>query len=444
MDARTRTWLIFAVTVVGTVLVLALLINIFQRQQEARVVYPRVVEIPDNEPDPDVWGRNFASQYDRYMRTIETSTFEEYSRYGRYGGSEAFSKLDLHPNYRRIFAGYSFGIEYREERGHLHALDDMLASQRLGDQKPGPCMTCKSSHVPGLIQQLGAAEFYRTPVREMMERFDIRHSITCADCHRADTMELQITRPAFREAMERRGISIDRATHQEMRAYVCAQCHVEYYFRPDDHYLVFPWDNGLRLEEIESYFDGIGFSDWVHAESGASLVKIQHPEFELWSTGIHARSGVTCVDCHMPFMREGAAKITDHWIATPLTNVNRSCIPCHRQAEREMRERTLEIQDRTHFLLTRSELAIIAAIDSIKAAMEAGVTDAELEGARRLHRRAHIRWDFISAENSMGFHSGGEANRILGDSIDFARQAELAAYRALVARTGRPAAGATD
>jgi nitrite reductase (cytochrome c-552) len=237
--------------------------------------------------------------------------------------------------------------------------------------------------------------------------------------------------------MERRGISMERPANQDMRAYACAQCHVEYYFRTEDNYLVFPWDNGVRLEEIESYYDEIGFSDWTHAESGAPLVKIQHPEYELWSTGIHARSGVTCVDCHMPFMREGAAKITDHWIATPLTNVNRSCIPCHRQAEQEMRARVIEVQDRTHFLMTRSEHAIIAAIDSIKAAMEAGATDAELQEARRLHRRAHIRWDFISAENSMGFHSGGEANRILGDSIDFARQAEIAAYRAIVGRGGR-------
>jgi nitrite reductase (cytochrome c-552) len=437
MDARTRTWLIFAATVFGTVLVLALLINVFQRQQEARVVYPRVVEIPDKEPDPDVWGRNFASQYDRYMRTIETSTFEEYSKYGRYGGSENFSKLDMHPNYRRIFAGYSFGVEYREERGHLHALEDMLATQRLAGRKPGPCMTCKSSHVPGVMQELGPAEFYRMPVQEMMDRFGFEHSITCADCHRADTMELQITRPAFREAMERRGISLERAPHHERRAHACAQCHVEYYFRTEDNYLVFPWDQGVRLENIETYYDEIDFSDWTHAESGASLVKIQHPEFELWSTGIHARSGVTCVDCHMPFMREGAAKITDHWIATPLASINRSCIPCHRQPEQEMRERVLEIQDRTHSLMTRSEHAIIAAIDGIKAAMEAGATDAELEEARRLHRRAHIRWDFISAENSMGFHSGGESNRILGDSIDFARQAEMAAFRALVARNNR-------
>jgi nitrite reductase (cytochrome c-552) len=435
-----RNLILLIAATLGTVLVLALLVNIFQRQEEGRVLYPRVVEVDRYEPDPAVWGKNFPHHYDGHMATLTTETFEQYSRYGRYGGSEAYSKLDKYPNLRRLFAGYPFEVEYNVARGHLHALPDMLEIARLGDAKPGTCMTCKSGHVPGLMAELGPADFYQVPVVDMMERFDITHSISCVDCHEPDTMDLVITRPAFREAMARRGIDVDRASRRDMRTYVCAQCHVEYYF-DENAYLIFPWDEGLRVDDMERYFDARNFRDWVHAESGAPLVKMQHPEFELWSTGIHARAGVGCPDCHMPFTRVGAAKITDHKITTPLRTVDRSCLTCHRASEDEMRSRVLEIQDRTFAQMERAENAIIAAIDAIVEAKEAGATDEQLADPRNFHRRAYIRWDYINAENSMGFHSGGEAARVLGDSIDFARQGEIAA-RELIAemrRNGGPA-----
>jgi len=429
-----RFWIILGASMLLTIAALALLVSIFERKQQAKVFFPQVVEIKDDESDPDVWGKNYPREYDAYMRTLETSDFDEYSKYGRYGGSEAFSKLDKHPNYRRLFAGYPFSIEYREERGHMHALNDMLATKRLGDAKPGACVTCKSSDNPRVIKAIGEKKFYSTPAKKLISEQSIKHPISCADCHEAGIMALRITRPAFTRAMKSRGIDVSKATRQEMRTYVCAQCHVEYYWQKSDYFLTFPWKNGLTIDNIEAYYDEIGFSDWTHAETGAPMVKIQHPEFELWSTGIHGRSGVACADCHMPYVREGSVKITDHWIHTPLATIERSCITCHRQSEEEMKERVLQIQDRTYSLLQRSENAIIAAIDRIKQAKEAGATDAELKEARELHRKAQIRWDFISAENSMGFHSGQEATRMLGDSIDFARQAELTAYKVLANR----------
>lgn len=221
------------------------------------------------------------------------------------------------------------------------------------------------------------------------------------------------------------------ASRQEMRTYVCAQCHVEYYFRgKTEKYLVFPWAKGLKIENIEAYYDEIKFSDWQHEITGAPMVKIQHPEFELWSSGNHARSGVGCADCHMPYRRVGAVKITDHWIRSPLLNVQNVCMTCHRQSEAELRARVLEAQDRTYQLLTQAEHAIVDAMAAIEKAMAEGVTHQALAEARGLHRKAQIRWDFISAENSMGFHSPQEAVRILGDAIDHARQAEIAALKA--------------
>jgi len=427
--------MVFGGSIILTVLVVALLMNIFERKQEARLTHLRIVEIPELEPDPEVWKANFPREHEAYMKTMRTSEMVQYSKWGRYGGSESFSKLDAHPDYKRLFAGYAFSVDYREDQGHMRALEDMLNSKRLGDQKPGSCMTCKSSNVPKFIDSLGAETFYKTPVKELVEKHGFTHSITCADCHDAKTMELKITRPAFSEAMQRRGIDLSKASRQDMRSYVCAQCHVEYYFKGPGKYVTFPWDDGLSVDNIETYYDKEAFSDWVHQESQTPMIKMQHPEFEIWSTGIHARSNVSCADCHMPYKKEGAVKVTDHWIRTPLVNITNSCLTCHRQSEGEMKERVIQIQDRTFGLMVRAEKAIIAAIDGIKSSMAAGASDEQLKGARNLHRKAQLRWDFVSAENSMGFHSPQEVARILGDAIDFARQSELAAYKVLTVRS---------
>ncbi|MGD8720056.1 MAG: ammonia-forming cytochrome c nitrite reductase subunit c552 [Candidatus Zixiibacteriota bacterium] len=427
--------LIYAAVFVGAVAVTALvtwlLVSISGRKAEEKISYFPLAEVAPLEPDPEPWGRNFPRQYDAFKKTMKTSEMEDYSVYGRYGGSESFSKLEKTPALKRLFAGYGFAVAYDEDRGHMSALDDMLKTERLKGKKAGPCMTCKTSQVPGLMETIGPEKFYATPVLDLVKTYDIKYTIGCADCHEAGTMALTVTRPAFREAMAARGVDLAEATRQEMRTYVCGQCHTEYYFKGEGNYLTFPWAGGFTIEEIERYYDDAEFRDWLHAETGAPLVKMQHPEFELWSTGVHARAGVSCADCHMPYKREGAMKISDHWVRTPLANVGPACTTCHRESESEMRERVLEIQDRTFELMNRAEAALIAAQDRILAARDTGVPDEELAEALALQRRAFIRYDFISAENSMGFHSPQESARILGDAVDYARQAELAAYRVM-------------
>lgn len=385
-------WIFALLVALGlTIIVVALLVSIFERKQEAKLTYFKVVEIAEGEPDPAIWGRNFPRQYDGYIKTQRSSEMEQYSLYGRYGGSEAFSRLDRYPDLRRLFAGHAFAVEYREDAGHARALEDMLASKRLGDKKPGTCMTCKSSQVPGIMKAIGTEKFYATPVKDLVANYDIKYSIACSDCHDAETMALQISRPAFKEAMEARGIDLATATRQEMRTYVCAQCHVEYYFKGEGKYLTFPWTDGTKIEDIEAYYDEADFADWQHQETKASLVKIQHPDYELWSTGIHARSGVACADCHMPYAREGALKISSHWVRTPLANPINACATCHRLPEQELRARVLDIQDRTYELLQRADHAIVDAQDAILVAMERGVSDELLKEARAFHRRAFIR-----------------------------------------------------
>jgi nitrite reductase (cytochrome c-552) len=216
------------------------------------------------------------------------------------------------------------------------------------------------------------------------------------------------------------------ATRQEMRAYVCGQCHVEYHFQGADKRLVYPWSKGLKVEQMLASYDEAKFKDWTHAETGAPVLKAQHPEFEMWSQGIHARSGVACADCHMPYMRVGALKISDHHVRSPLLNVNLACQTCHRWSEDELKARVLTIQERTFGLRNLAMDALVALIGDIKGAAADGHTEAQLAPARDFQRKAQFYLDFIEAENSMGFHAPQEAARILAESIDFTRQGQLA------------------
>jgi nitrite reductase (cytochrome c-552) len=246
-------------------------------------------------------------------------------------------------------------------------------------------------------------------------------------------MQLRVTRPGFIEGIRAfkatQGVQNydvnKQASRQEMRAYVCGQCHVEYYFRGPEKRLVYPWSKGLKVEEIQAYYDEAQFRDWTHADTAAPTLKAQHPEFELWSQGIHARSGVTCADCHMPYKREGALKISDHHVRSPMLNINRACQTCHRWPEEELKARVETIQERTFKLRNVAMGALMDLINDLKAAKAAGKTDKEFTTAQDFQRKAQFYLDFVEAENSTGFHAPQEAARILGESINFSRQGQV-------------------
>ena len=215
------------------------------------------------------------------------------------------------------------------------------------------------------------------------------------------------------------------ATRQEMRSFVCGQCHVEYYFKGTEKRLVYPWHKGLKADDILAYYEENGHKDWVHAESGASALKVQHPEFELWNQGIHARSGVACADCHMPYKRVGAHKISDHHVRSPLLNINHACQTCHKWPEAELKARVETIQDRTFSLRNMAMDALIDLIKDIKAAKAAGKPETAIIQAQNAQRKAQFYLDFIEAENSMGFHAPQEAARILANSLDHSRKGQV-------------------
>ena len=290
------------------------------------------------------------------------------------------------------------------------------------------------------------------------------HPVSCVDCHDPKTMAIRVTRPGFVEGIQALAQSNEPAKHlpsierwrrggkkrdydpnldasrQEMRTFVCAQCHVEYYCASKKT-LVFPWGNGLKAEQLEQFWeetkfdDGSEFYDYVHKETGAKVFKVQHPEFELWSQGIHAQSGVSCADCHMPFERHGAQKLSSHAVLSPMETVNTSCQTCHKVPEDDLRFRVETIQDRTLKLMDRAAEAMTDMLDSINEAKQAGVSQDDLKDVFALQRKSMWRLDYISSENSRGFHAAQEAARILGESIDYSRQAQAMALR-LIANRG--------
>jgi nitrite reductase (cytochrome c-552) len=422
--------------------IIALLVNIMERKQEARNPFYRVVELTDTTEDPVMWGKNFPLQYDDYKKNVDQIRT-------RFGGSEAIprtptqadprsivaqSRLEEDPRLKTIWSGYAFSKDFREERGHSYMLDDQTYTERQAVVKqPGTCMQCHASiYVP--YKKLGDGDVIKgfekmnqMPYTEARKL--VSHPVACIDCHDSQTMQLRITRPGFIEGMRAfkasQGIlNYDvntMASRQEMRAYVCGQCHVEYYFKGTEKRLTYPWSKGLKVDSIMAYYEEVKHKDWVHAESGAEVLKAQHPEFELWNQGIHARSGVACADCHMPYKREGALKISDHHVQSPLLNINKACQTCHKWSEEELKARVEIIQERTFRLRNLAMDAVIDLINNIKTAKSSGATDNELAEARNFQRKAQFYLDFVEAENSTGFHAPQEAARILGESINFSR-----------------------
>ncbi len=451
---------------VGAAGVTALLINIMERKDEAHTRYVRLVEVDENTTDPAVWGKNWPQQYESYMRTaISTRT-----RFGGHGGSEALpeEKIERDPWLKRMFLGYAFSIDYRDRRGHAYMLEDQQITKRQTKPQWGSCLHCHASLMP-VYRKLGDGDAIAgmnkthsmpyADLSKLVHEMGHGHPVSCVDCHDPDTMHLRITRPGFIVGIQKLAASDAEvpavpsialwragsrkspynpnkdATHTEKRSFACAQCHVEYYCS-NDMPLTFPWGKGLKMENLEQEWNetklssGERFFDYRHAESGAEILKAQHPEFELWSQGLHARNGVSCADCHMPYMRDGASKVSDHWVRSPLLNINRACQTCHRSSEKDMQARVDKIQSTNFNLLQRGGVALMELLDAVKEAKESGATHEQLTPALELQRRAQWRLDYIAAENSMGFHAPQEAARILAEAADYARQGQVEAMKA--------------
>lgn len=424
---------------VGIIMVLSfVLVGVltFMRNQppQERAFQP-LVEIQAMEPDSEKWGINFPNQWNTFQKTA-TNNIDT-----TYGGSSAFSWLERDPRQVILFAGMPFSKDYNDDRGHANALEDVRATARLNlnvdDPKrtPGTCYSCKSSNNPGLWDELGMEAYDRMSFVELGDH--ISEPIGCANCHEAGTMRLIVTNPALEEALEAQGQDWTTFTRQEMRTVVCANCHVEYYFAGADKYLTFPWSKGTQVDQIWEYyettlFDGNRFADWIYPEAGTAMLKVQHPEYEFFTAGsTHFNAGVSCSDCHMPYVRDGAAKYSTHDVKSPLLNPELACGQCHTDSQYVVSRVNL-IQEQVAATKTATEDAIVDAINAIRlAAADPNADAALLDQARNLHRKSQFMWDFVSAENSTGFHNPEYALKILAESTDLARQAQMLAAQSV-------------
>ena len=428
-------WLLFFSTVLIVFLLGMLASSVIERRAEAQFAYTPQVKHSQFEPRNEVWGKNFPRQYQSYMQTKDT-TFRS-----MYNGNATVDMLAEDPRLVILWAGYPFSKDYKQGRGHAYAVTDVHQTLRTGapmDGKtsglPNTCWTCKSPDVPRKMNEVGVAEFYKGAWET--KGTEIVNHIGCADCHDAENMNLRISRPALVEAYNRLGKNLEEASHQEMRSLVCAQCHVEYYFnkkKPVEGvaYLTFPWDNGFSAEAMEAYYDKIEFSDWTHSLSKTPMLKAQHPDYEVYMTGIHAKRGVSCADCHMPYKNEGGQKFTDHHIQSPLNNVANSCQVCHREETQQLVQDVYERQ--TKIIENRDELErlLVRAHLEAKFAWDKGATEEQMKEILTDIRHAQWRWDYTAAGHGSSFHAPVEVSRMIASGIVIAQEGRLKLTRLL-------------
>lgn len=423
-----KNWLLFILTAVVVFLLAMLAYVIVDRKAEARFAYQPTVKIEGIEPRDSVWGLNYPRQYQSYMKTADTSFKSMYNTAGYR------DILNEQPELIVLWAGYGFSKDYNQPRGHVYAVNDLHNSLRTGaplepgtGPMPSTCWTCKSPDVPRLMKEIGVADFYSHKMSDFGS--EIINPIGCADCHDPETMNLTITRPALIEAYESMGKDINEASHQEMRSLVCAQCHVEYYFNKEKvegaNYLTFPWAKGKSVEKIEEYYDEMEFADWINPLSKTPMLKAQHPDYEIYLEGIHAKRGVSCADCHMPYTSEGGQKFTNHHIQSPLNNVENSCLVCHRENPEDLVNDVYERQRKVKEGTSKLQKYVAKAHLEAERAWELGATQEQMSPIQQGIRHAQWRWDYSVASHGAAFHAPLETSRIVTTGISIIQEARM-------------------
>ena len=435
-------WLLFCGSMV-VVFVLGLLVSsLMQRRAEVASVFnnKRTVFEDSIIAQNEKFKQDYPREYETWAMTEDT-TFRS-----MYNGSQETDELADRPEMVILWAGYAFSRNYNTPRGHKHCIEDLRKILRTGtpgldgdgDMQPATCWTCKGPDVPRMMRELSDSKSVFDPANYYAGKWselgnEIVNSVGCSDCHDARTMDLRPARPAIYEAWQRAGKDLTKASHQEMRSLVCAQCHTEYYFiKPDDpnnpgkaNYLMFPQDKGMTCEAAEEYYDSIGFYDYIHPLSKTPILKAQHPGYEMALQGIHGQRGVSCADCHMPYKQEGGVKFSDHRITSPLANIDRTCQTCHREDAEVLRQNVYERQQKTRESRTKLEKQLAAAHIEAKFAWEKGATDEEMKPVLQLIRSSQWRWDYAFASHGASFHAPQEVQRLFSDGLVQAQEARL-------------------
>lgn len=384
---------------------------------------PPTGKIAANETDPAVWGKYYPAHYDSYLQNFENK--------------EKPSHFVTAPYMQTLYAGTGFAAEFNEPRGHVYTLEDIRNINPKRKKAGAVCNTCKSSEIPAIMQKYGD-KYYLMDFDSVNRQ--LNHPIACLDCHDPDTMELRITRPALREALQRRGQNPDKMSRQDMRSLVCAQCHVTYYFEPGTKRLTFPWDQGFTADDILAYYDAKNFVEWTHPDAGTGLVKARHAEYETFQGSTHQSAGLACADCHMPYVKVGNVKISSHHWTNPKENLEESCTVCHREDTKWLENRIETIKQQTRQAQDLAGNTLVEAVNELKTARNTpGVDQDLLKKAQDMHRKGQWYLDYVMVTNGWGFHNPGSTMSDLTKAIDYGHQAINLAHQACL--KAKPAQG---
>ncbi|EEG76246.1 ammonia-forming cytochrome c nitrite reductase subunit c552 [Dethiobacter alkaliphilus] len=372
-------------------------------------------QIAENEVNPANWGQWFPDHYQSYLEGLEHA-------------GEPPQKIKLRPALEILWAGYDAAPSIREHRGHPYSLDDVTREAPLRNNQAG-CLTCKAAEAPLLLEQMGT-DFYKKSFSEMRE--DVQHPVSCSACHDPETMGLRLSREPFIQAYVRAGGDLKNAGRQEMRSLVCAQCHITYYLDKESGEVNIPWTEEPNISNVEHYYLALSeYRTWEHALTGAEIPKLRHPDYEFFLGSTHHDAGVSCADCHMPFMIKGDRKMTSHSFESPLETPLASCGVCHRESEEYLVQRIERIQADVSGVLSVVEDELVQAVQMVEELRQKPDADPEdIRIAQELHLRAFLHYDWVFAANSMGFHNSREALIILSEAMRLAKEVQLVVLQA--------------
>ena len=357
---------------------------------------PKQVETPT--PDEfgvvtaEMWKDIYPNEYATYMENEANSP-----------DSGKHNYLELYPALNTMYKGYAFALGYDEASSHLYSLESVKNSPRtIEKEQLANCISCKTPQFTNMVNTEGE-QVYTEKFNDLINEFT--EPISCANCHANDPQSLTVGNQFFVRAIG------DDAKNVPMEAQVCGQCHNEYYFNPETKATTNPYTgtDAMTPDAILAYYDELGFKDWEHPDTGAAMIKVQHPEFETIYGGKQtqmAKNGYSCSDCHMGTTTsdDGTESVSHSW-TSPLENeelLNGDCKNCHADLKKQVADWQAEEEERVTAISEKIE----DMINKIAEQKNAGtLSDDQLAELQKLHRTAQFYWDFVMVENSEGAHN---------------------------------------
>ena len=394
-----KTWIRIAVCAVLVVLAVLALTGVFSGNKPLEYI-------------PETAGETAGTEAGEGAGTNEMLSAIALSMGNEKANSYVTDYLKQDPYLVNIYEGYGFAKDYGSARSHAYVLEDVQKTQR--PHAKANCLTCKTPDLHKMIEEQGVA-VYSMPFDDVMAQ--TTNTVSCYTCHGGDdgnNGQMVVTHQYVNEALGENKAEIKAASLS------CGQCHIEYYFTPEDSEAMMPYHSVAEMtpEAILAYYDELGFSDWEQPGTGTKMLKAQHPELETYLQGRHA-SMLSCADCHMPVKTtESGTEYHDHHLVSPLNSeilLNR-CAECHDSGE-AISARVREIQAKVTGRETEVGNRLSALKDTLTAAVEGGnLGEEELEAVRKLHREAQWYFDFCYVENSEGAHNSSLAMNCLNTS----------------------------